>query len=90
MRTKEACWSGLKKILDIGNVSLIVMILIGLGGVVLHLLLFKGNDNCKSSAFHQVTCYLISFALFGFAGGFTNWLAILMLFRRIPFLYGSG
>jgi|EP00945_MAST-04E_sp_MAST-4E-sp1_P007116 translation elongation factor EF-1beta/uncharacterized membrane protein YheB (UPF0754 family) len=34
--------------------------------------------------------YLLSFGLFGFAGGFTNWLAVKMLFDKIPFLYGSG
>ena len=34
--------------------------------------------------------YLLSFGLFGFAGGITNWLAVKMLFDKIPFLYGSG
>ena len=34
--------------------------------------------------------YLLSFGLFSFAGGITNWLAIKMLFDRIPGLYGSG
>lgn len=34
--------------------------------------------------------YLLSFGLFGFAGGFTNWLAVKMLFDRIPGLIGSG
>jgi hypothetical protein len=34
--------------------------------------------------------YVLSFGLFGFAGGFTNWLAVKMLFDKIPFLYGSG
>lgn len=28
--------------------------------------------------------------LFGFSGGITNWLAIKMLFDRVPFLIGSG
>ena len=28
--------------------------------------------------------------MFAFAGGITNWLAIKMLFERIPLLYGSG
>eukprot|EP00116_Pleurobrachia_bachei_P009079 sb/3469341/ len=31
-----------------------------------------------------------AFGLFGFAGGVTNWLAIRMLFEKIPFLIGSG
>jgi len=35
--------------------------------------------------------YLIfQFGLFGFAGGITNWLAIKMLFDKVPLLYGSG
>ena len=28
--------------------------------------------------------------LFSLSGGVTNWLAIHMLFERVPFLYGSG
>ena len=28
--------------------------------------------------------------LFAFSGGITNWLAVHMLFEKIPFLYGSG
>ena len=28
--------------------------------------------------------------MFGFSGGITNWLAIKMLFDRVPFLIGSG
>tara|TARA_B100000579_G_scaffold324890_1_gene274667 strand:+ start:1050 stop:1775 length:726 start_codon:yes stop_codon:yes gene_type:complete len=34
--------------------------------------------------------WLLSAGLFGFAGGFTNWLAVKMLFDRVPFLYGSA
>eukprot|EP00004_Rigifila_ramosa_P002908 TRINITY_DN12971_c0_g1_i1.p2 TRINITY_DN12971_c0_g1~~TRINITY_DN12971_c0_g1_i1.p2 ORF type:complete len:294 (-),score=80.97 TRINITY_DN12971_c0_g1_i1:48-929(-) len=34
--------------------------------------------------------YILEFGLFGFAGGITNWLAVEMLFEKIPFLYGSG
>jgi len=34
--------------------------------------------------------FIMSFGLFAFSGGFTNWLAIKMLFDKIPFLYGSG
>jgi len=34
--------------------------------------------------------YILAFGLFGFAGGITNWLAIKMLFDKIPGLYGSG
>ena len=31
---------------------------------------------------------LRAFGLFGFAGGMTNWLAIRMMFDKIPFLIG--
>ena len=29
-------------------------------------------------------------ALFSLSGALTNWLAVYMLFEKIPFLYGSG
>lgn len=34
--------------------------------------------------------YVLNTGLFAFSGGITNWLAIFMLFERIPGLYGSG
>ena len=34
--------------------------------------------------------WLLAVGLFGFAGGITNWLAVKMLFDRVPLLYGSG
>lgn len=34
--------------------------------------------------------YLFSIGLFALSGSVTNWLAIHMLFERVPFLYGSG
>ena len=33
---------------------------------------------------------LLSASLFAFSGAFTNWLAIHMLFEKIPFIYGTG
>jgi uncharacterized membrane protein YheB (UPF0754 family) len=33
---------------------------------------------------------VLSTGLFAFSGGVTNWLAVHMLFERVPFLYGSG
>jgi len=44
----------------------------------------------KRVLFIHVPRYVLSFGLFGFAGGFTNWIAIQMLFYKIPFVYGSG
>ena len=63
-----------------GDTSNCLAFLIMLVGVVL-------NSNFPTVAF---TKYLLSFGLFSFAGGITNWLAIKMLFDRIPGLYGSG
>ena len=34
--------------------------------------------------------WLLAVGVFGFAGGTTNWLAVRMLFDKVPFLYGSG
>ena len=34
--------------------------------------------------------YILNTGLFALSGGITNWLAVHMLFERVPFLYGSG
>jgi len=34
--------------------------------------------------------FVLAIGVFGFAGGITNWLAVKMLFDKIPGLYGSG
>ena len=34
--------------------------------------------------------WILATGLFGFAGGVTNWLAVKMLFDKVPLLYGSG
>ena len=34
--------------------------------------------------------WILAAGVFGFAGGITNWLAVKMLFDRVPLLYGSG
>ena len=39
---------------------------------------------------HHLGPWLLAAGLFGFAGGITNWLAVKMLFDRVPLLYGSG
>ena len=33
---------------------------------------------------------VLNIGLFAFSGAITNWLAVYMLFEKIPFLYGSG
>ncbi|MBT8147852.1 MAG: DUF445 domain-containing protein, partial [Gammaproteobacteria bacterium] len=34
--------------------------------------------------------YVLNAGLFALSGGLTNWLAIYMLFERVPGFYGSG
>jgi uncharacterized membrane protein YheB (UPF0754 family) len=34
--------------------------------------------------------HVLIMGMFGFSGAITNWLAVHMLFERVPFLYGSG
>lgn len=38
----------------------------------------------------DATSILLMMGLFALSGGITNWLAIHMLFEKVPFLYGSG
>jgi len=44
----------------------------------------------KSAAGSTFARYVLSFGLFAFSGGITNWLAVKMLFDKVVFLYGSG
>jgi len=72
-----------KAYIDKGNVSLAITSVFMLLGFIL----VNGPDNPKDITYEK---YVLSFGLFGFAGGFTNWLAVTMLFVRIPGLAGSG
>lgn len=38
----------------------------------------------------RCTRWVLAAGVFGFAGGITNWLAVHMLFEKVPGLYGSG
>lgn len=69
-----------KKWLEKGNISLWITFVF----MVIGLIVVFDDSNPKLGQ------YLMSFGLFGFAGGFTNWLAVTMLFVRIPGLIGSG
>ena len=67
-----------KRLFEKGNVSNLVsftLLLIGLAG---RSVVVPGSD------------WILAAGLFGFAGGVTNWLAVKMLFDRVPLLYGSG
>jgi len=46
-----------------------------------------GEESAAGSTFAR---YVLSFGLFAFSGGITNWLAVKMLFDKVVFLYGSG
>merc|ERR1719331_703272 len=63
---------------DYSNVATAVVLIIGL---VMRTSL--GARNASAG-------FILAFGLFGFAGGITNWLAVKMLFDRIPGLVGSG
>jgi len=71
----------LRRFFNKGNNSNILTFFIMIIGILLRV--FLGHDSV-------VAKYILSFGLFGFSGGITNWLAIKMLFDKIPFLYGSG
>jgi len=71
----------IRRFFNKGNNSNIFTFLIMITGVLLRTFLGHGS---------VVARYILSFGLFGFAGGITNWLAIKMLFDKIPLLYGSG
>lgn len=53
-------------------------------------LLFSRLDSRWPVAADAWAKYILSGGLFSFAGGMTNWLAVKMLFDRIPGLIGSG
>ena len=50
-------------------------------------LLVAGLAAAPDSAWGE---WILAAGLFGLAGGITNWLAVKMLFDRVPLLYGSG
>lgn len=73
-----------RHIINKNSVSLVVSAIIGVIGVII---LLAGRQDKTAVA---VSHFFLSCGIFAFAGGFTNWLAIFMLFNRIPWIYGSG
>lgn len=73
---------------DKGNVAnglSLVLLLAGLG------LTLGGDDSAAAPSWlTALGPWVTAVGLFGFAGGITNWLAVKMLFDRVPGLYGSG
>jgi len=70
----------LKRYATKGNVANFVAFVIMIVGLVLTIIY---PDNLPLQ-------YILAFGLFAFTSGITNWIAIRMLFDRIPGLYGSG
>lgn len=72
---------------DKGVISLIATLFIMVIGVVL---LVVARQLSLPSWVGEVAGYVISAGAFGLASGGTNWIAIAMLFYKIPLLVGSG
>lgn len=64
-----------------GNLSNLITFLIFIIGILLYTLVDSNHISIK---------FILSAGIFGFSGGITNWLAVKMLFERVPLLYGSG
>ena len=64
-----------------GDVSNVITLVIFGAGVAMRMVM--GKDDTAAAL-------VLAFGLFGFAGGVTNWLAVKMLFDKIPGLIGSG
>ncbi len=58
-----------------------------LSNLVSFVLLIAGLATVETTSWGS---WILAAGLFGFAGGITNWLAVKMLFDRVPLLYGSG
>ena len=67
-----------KSHLEKGNVSNLISLGVLVAGIVGSMEGITGNE------------WVLAAGLFGFAGGVTNWLAVKMLFDKVPLLYGSG
>ena len=67
-----------------GRVSNLASFALLVAGVV------ASSEAAAGTAWSQVGPWILAAGLFGFAGGITNWLAVKMLFDRVPLLWGSG
>lgn len=66
-----------------GDISNVITFLIMCVGLILEIFVFTTEEE-------RLYNFVFAFGLFGFAGGFTNWLAIKMLFEDVCGLPGSG
>jgi len=73
------------------NLSNFATFLVMVTGVALTLVFERQSTDSEAVDIKVNIAKLIrAFGLFGFSGGMTNWLAIRMMFDKIPFLIGSG
>jgi len=70
---------------DKGTISNFITFIIMIVGVV-GVQVYNSNNDDQSLLWLSIQ----AIGLFGFSGGITNWLAVKMLFDRVPGLYGSG
>ena len=78
---------------DKGVISLLVMMTILITGVIVLGVSFISSLNLSDDQQHvmrTVGVFVVSAGVFGVAGGGANYLALLMLFYEIPFLFGTG
>ena len=75
--------------LEKGFVSNVITFLIFLVGLAMRAAVGEDDEDADRAA-----TFVLSFGLFGFSGGITNWLAVKMLFDKVGvepyYLYGSG
>uniref|UniRef100_A0A6T6YHL9 DUF445 domain-containing protein n=1 Tax=Bicosoecida sp. CB-2014 TaxID=1486930 RepID=A0A6T6YHL9_9STRA len=68
---------------NLSNLATFVIMVVGIIGVA-------SVDKEEDEGLRLFFDYVLAAGLFGFAGGTTNWLAVKMLFDRIPGIVGSG
>lgn len=79
-------WSLMAPYMNRGSMSNLCTFVIMLIGIIM---VAEGKRQ-DDDGLEKAGDWVLAFGLFGFAGGVTNWLAIKMLFDRIPGLAGSG
>lgn len=76
-----------KKYCNKGTISNLLSFIVMSIGIFLFEFTKRQSDDNDAELYAKI---LLSLGLFSFAGGLTNWLAIKMLFDKIPCFYGSG
>ena len=88
---KRSCWERCGPyLLDKGVISILLMFAVMLTGIVCLVLSRHVYDLSPSHGFDQASRYILSMGIFGFLSGLANALAVVLLFYRIPLVFGSG